>query len=236
MCAISGIVNLDPRRPVDPAVLDRMTDIMSHRGPDGRGTFIDGNAGLGHRRLSIIDLAGGAQPMFNEDQSVVTVFNGEIYNYADLTADLVAHGHVFRTHCDTETIVHAYEEYGDSCLDRFRGMFAIAIWDTRRKKLLLARDRLGIKPVYYYEGQGFLAFASEIKALFEIPGVPCEVDLDALSLYTSLRYVPGPRTMFRNIFKLQPGHFLTLDGNGTTIRKYWDVEFHPRGRAAIEVR
>jgi asparagine synthase (glutamine-hydrolysing) len=227
MCAISGIVNLDHGKPVDPAVLDRMTDVMAHRGPDGRGTFVDGNVGLGHRRLSIIDLAGGAQPMFNEDQSVVTVFNGEIYNYADLTEDLVAHGHRFRTHSDTETIVHAYEEYGDSCLERFRGMFAIALWDTRRKKLLLARDRLGIKPVYYYEGQGFLAFASEIKALLEVPGVPCEVDLDALSLYTSLRYVPGPRTMFRNIFKLQPGHCLTLDGSGISVRKYWDLEFHP---------
>jgi asparagine synthase (glutamine-hydrolysing) len=235
MCAISGIVNLDPRRPVDPAVLDRMTDLMSHRGPDGRGTFIDGNVGLGHRRLSIIDLAGGAQPMFNEDESVVTVFNGEIYNYADLTADLVAHGHRFRTHSDTETIVHAYEEYGDSCLDRFRGMFAIAVWDTKRKKLLLARDRLGIKPVYYYQGQGFLAFASEIKALLEIPGVPCEVDLDALSLYTSLRYVPGPRTMFRNIFKLQPGHFLTLDNGGIALRKYWDLEFHPRNDSQQEL-
>jgi asparagine synthase (glutamine-hydrolysing) len=228
MCAISGIVNLDPQRPIDPAVLDRMTDIMSHRGPDGRGTFIDGNVGLGHRRLSIIDLAGGAQPMFNEDESVVTVFNGEIYNYADLTGDLIARGHRFRTNSDTETIVHAYEEYGDSCLERFRGMFAIALWDTRRKRLLLARDRLGIKPVYYYQGQGFLAFASEVKALLEIPEVPCEVDLDALSLYTSLRYVPGPRTMFRNIFKLQPGHFLTLDRNGVSIRKYWDMEFHPR--------
>jgi asparagine synthase (glutamine-hydrolysing) len=228
MCAISGIVNLDPQRPVDPATLDRMTDIMSHRGPDGRGTFIDGNAGLGHRRLSIIDLAGGAQPMFNEDESVVTVFNGEIYNYGDLTSDLVARGHRFRTHSDTETIVHAYEEYGKSCLERFRGMFAIALWDTKRRKLLLARDRLGIKPVYYYHGQGFLAFASEIKALLEIPEVPREVDLDALSLYTSLRYVPGPRTMFRNIFKLQPGHCLTLDQYGVSIRKYWDMEFHPR--------
>jgi asparagine synthase (glutamine-hydrolysing) len=203
--------------------------------PTGVGTFIDGNAGLGHRRLSIIDLSGGAQPMFNEDESVVTVFNGEIYNYADLTSDLVSHGHRFRTHSDTETIVHAYEEYGDSCLDRFRGMFAIAIWDTRRRKLLLARDRLGIKPVYYYQGQGFLAFASEIKALLEIPGVPCEVDLDALSLYASLRYVPGPRTMFRHIFKLQPGHLLTLDKNGTAIRKYWDIEFHPRNESPEEL-
>jgi asparagine synthase (glutamine-hydrolysing) len=235
MCAISGIVNLDPGKPVDPAVLDRMTDIMSHRGPDGRGTFIDGNAGLGHRRLSIIDLAGGAQPMFNEDRSVVTVFNGEIYNYADLTGELVSRGHRFITHCDTETIVHAYEEYGDSCVDRFRGMFAIALWDTKRKRLLLVRDRLGIKPVYYYEGQGFLAFASEIKALLEIPGVPCEVDPDALSLYASLRYVPGPRTMFRHIFKLQPGHLLTLDKHGTSIRKYWDVEFHPRYESEREL-
>jgi asparagine synthase (glutamine-hydrolysing) len=236
MCAISGIVNLDSRNPVDPALVARMTDIMAHRGPDGRGTFVRGNAGLGHRRLSIIDLEGGAQPMFNEDESVVTVFNGEIYNYADLTADLVAHGHRFRTHSDTETIVHAYEEYGDQCLERFRGMFAIAIWDTRRQRLLLARDRLGIKPLYYYEGPGFLAFASEIKALLEIPGVRAEVDSDALSSYISLRYVPGPRTMFRNIFKLQPGHLLTLDGQGTRIRKYWDIDFQPREASDKQIR
>jgi asparagine synthase (glutamine-hydrolysing) len=236
MCAISGIVNLDSRNPVDPVLIARMTDIMEHRGPDGRGTYVNGNAGLGHRRLSIIDLEGGAQPMFNEDESVVTVFNGEIYNYADLTADLVAHGHRFRTHSDTETIVHAYEEYGDQCLERFRGMFAIAIWDTRRKRLLLARDRLGIKPVYYYEGPGFFAFASEIKALLEIPGVRAEVDLDAMSSYISLRYVPGPRTMFRNIFKLQPGHLLTVDSQGTAIRKYWDIDFRSRETSDKQVR
>ena len=228
MCAISGILNYDSSKPIDPATLARMTDIMAHRGPDARGTFIDRNLGIGHRRLSIIDLAGGDQPIFNEDGSVVVVFNGEIYNHSNLAETLTGRGHRFRTRSDTETIVHAYEEYGERCVEHFRGMFAFALWDRINRKLVLARDRLGIKPLYYYEGADFLAFASEIKALLEIPGVRREVDPDALSHYLSLRYVPGPRTMFKNIFRLQPGHLLTSSGGTTSIRKFWDIEFHPR--------
>jgi asparagine synthase (glutamine-hydrolysing) len=227
MCAISGILKYHRRDSIDPEVLTRMTDIMSHRGPDARGEYIDGNLGLGHRRLSIIDLAGGDQPISNEDGSVVVVFNGEIYNYAGLAATLSDRGHQFRTRSDTETIVHAYEEYGERCVDHFRGMFAFALWDRNRQKLLLARDRLGIKPLYYYEGSDFIAFASEIKALLEIPGVPREVEPDALSHYLSLRYVPGPQTMFRNIVRLQPGHLLTRADETTSVRKYWDIEFRP---------
>ena len=237
MCGICGIVNFNVTEPVDPRVVERMTNAQAHRGPDDSGYFIEGNAGLGHRRLSIIDLSGGKQPIFNEDGSVVVVFNGEIYNYSDLTADLVARGHNFATRSDTETIVHAYEEYGDSCMRDFRGMFAFAIWDRRRKRLLLVRDRLGIKPVYYYASKDFVVFASEIKSLLQHPGVPRQVDRQAVDLYLSLRYVPGPRTMFKNIFKLQPGHWLTADENGIRTGKYWDLNYDsPRGIDPDEFR
>ncbi len=225
MCGICGVVNLDANHPVERGRIELMTRALAHRGPDDEGYLIEGNVGLGHRRLSIIDLEGGKQPIFNEDASAVVIFNGEIYNYADLTAELVERGHSFRTRSDTEAIVHAYEEYGDRCVDRLRGMFAFAIWDRRRKRLLLARDRLGIKPVYFYLGDRFFAFASEIKALLEFPDLPRQVDPEALELYLALRYVPGPRTMFKNIHKLQPGHLLVLDENGAHIVKYWDVEF-----------
>jgi asparagine synthase (glutamine-hydrolysing) len=211
-----------------------MTDRISHRGPDDFGYFRDGQAGLGHRRLSIIDLGGGRQPIFNEDGSVVVVFNGEIYNYQEITADLLAHGHVFRTRSDTETIVHAYEQYGDNCVDLFRGMFAFALWDRTRRRLLLVRDRLGIKPVYYYHGRDALVFASEIKSLLEAGGVPREVDETALGLYLAQRYVPGPRTMFKNIFKLQPGHLMVVESGHVAIRKYWDIRYDPAGGAASD--
>jgi asparagine synthase (glutamine-hydrolysing) len=225
MCGICGIVNFDPSDPVSPGVLEAMTDRISHRGPDDFGYFREGRVGLGHRRLSIIDLSGGRQPIFNEDESVVVVFNGEIYNYQEITADLIARGHVFRTHSDTETIVHAYEEYGDACVNRFRGMFAFALWDRRRHRLLLVRDRLGIKPVYYYHGRDSLVFGSEIKSLLEAPGVPREIDETSLGLYLAQRYVPGPRTMFKNIFKLQPAHWMVVEAGRVEVRKYWDIPY-----------
>jgi asparagine synthase (glutamine-hydrolysing) len=227
MCGICGIVNFNRDEPVDRQALQSMTDALAHRGPDDEGTFRDANVGLGHRRLSIIDLSGGKQPIYNEDSSAVIVFNGEIYNYAGLMADLAARGHLFRTRSDTETILHSYEEYGSQCVQRLRGMFAFAIWDRRQNRLLLARDRLGIKPLYFYRDCNFFAFASEIKALLESPSVPRELDTEALDLYLSLRYVPGPRTMFKDIFKLQPGHTLLLDEGGIHIQKYWDVPYHP---------
>lgn len=228
MCGICGIVNFKVTEPVNRELVERMTWVQAHRGPDDHGYFVEGNVGLGHRRLSIIDLSGGGQPIFNEDESVVVVFNGEIYNYGDLTPDLISKGHQFKTKSDTETIVHAYEEYGDDCMRDFRGMFAFAIWDRNRKRLLLVRDRMGIKPVYYYVGKDFFIFASEIKSLLQHPRVPREMDHQALDLYLALRYVPGPRTMFKNIFKLQPGHSMTVDEKGTQIRKYWDLEYQDR--------
>ena len=227
MCGICGIVNFNADDAVDPRLIEKMTDALSHRGPDDEGYFVAGNAGLGHRRLSIIDIEGGRQPIFNEDESSVIVFNGEIYNFLDLRKKLVSLGHTFRTRSDTEVILHAYEEHGDDCVTHLRGMFTFAIWDRRKKRLLLARDRLGVKPLYIYKGRNFLAFASEIKALLEHPEIPRQLEEGALDLYLSLRYVPGPRTMFKNIFKLQPGHTLTLGPSGLKIRKYWDIEYAP---------
>jgi asparagine synthase (glutamine-hydrolysing) len=234
MCGICGIVNFNSTEPVDPDLIERMTSAQAHRGPDDHGYFIDRNVGLGHRRLSIIDLSGGKQPIFNEDESIVVVFNGEIYNYADLTDSLITKGHQFRTRSDTETIVHAYEEYGDDCMRDFRGMFAFAVWDRRRKRLLLVRDRLGIKPVYYYTGKGFVVFASEIKSLLQHPAVPREVDPEAVDLYLTLRYVPGPRTMFKNILKLQPGHWLTANESGIRTGMYWDLNYNSRREIDLE--
>jgi asparagine synthase (glutamine-hydrolysing) len=225
MCGICGIVNVIESGPVDRVVIERMTGALAHRGPDDAGYFLEGRVGLGHRRLSIIDLSGGRQPIFNEDRSAAIIFNGEIYNHRALAAALTAAGHTFRTRSDTETILHAYEEYGDDCVHQLRGMFGFAIWDRRKQRLLLARDRLGVKPVYYYRNGHFLAFASEIKSLLEIASVPREVDPEALDMYLSLRYVPGPRTMFKNIFRLQPGHILVADDNGVRTTKYWDIEY-----------
>jgi asparagine synthase (glutamine-hydrolysing) len=225
MCGICGIVNFDRSEPVDPGLIERMTTVLVHRGPDDDGYFVEGNAGFGHRRLSIIDLGGGKQPIFNEDESILIVFNGEIYNYAALTTELINLGHQFKSRSDTEAIVHAYEQYGDACVEHLRGMFTFAIWDRRRKRLLIARDRLGIKPLYFHWCDGFLAFASEIKALLQIPEVARVVDPGALEAYLTLRYVPGPQTMFKGISKLQPGHLLVMDEHGVRIRKYWDLKY-----------
>jgi asparagine synthase (glutamine-hydrolysing) len=232
MCAICGIVNFDHSEPVDRMVIEQMTGTLIHRGPDDDGFFVEGRAGLGFRRLSIIDLSGGHQPIFNEDESMAIVFNGEIYNYRQLAASLSALGHLFRTKSDTETILHAYEQYGDDCIRHLRGMFAFAIWDRRRGRLLLARDRLGVKPLYYYRNSRFLAFASEIKALLEVAGVPREVDTEAFDQFLALRYVPGPRTMFKDIFRLQPGHTLVVDDTGVHMQKYWDIDYSARTSAS----
>jgi asparagine synthase (glutamine-hydrolysing) len=224
-------VNFSVTEPVERDLIERMSDAQLHRGPDDCGYLLDGNAALGHRRLSIIDLSSGGQPIYNEDGSIGVVFNGEIYNYQELSERLASQGHRFVTRSDTEVIVHSYEQYGDDCVDRFRGMFAFAIWDRRRRRLFIARDRMGIKPLYYHAGPGFLAFASEIKSLLQHPGVPRELDVQALDLYLTLRYVPGPRTMFKGIYKLEPGHTMSLDKNGLQIRRYWDIQYSEKPRS-----
>ncbi len=202
-----------------------MLDVISHRGPDGHGMHEDGPAFLGHRRLSIIDVAGGHQPMSNETGSVWITFNGEIFNHADLRPALQAAGHHYTTRCDTETIVHAYEQYGPDCVKRFRGMFAFAIWDRDRRKLFCARDRLGIKPLYYYSNDRFFAFASEIKALLRHPEIQANLEEKLLSEYLAFGYTSGEETLFRGIRKLMPGHTLTLDAvsGRMDIQQYWDV-------------
>lgn len=222
MCGICGIVTLASGRSVERDDLLAMRDAMVHRGPDDAGVFIESKVGLGHRRLSIIDLSTGHQPMTNEDGSVVIVFNGELYNYLGLRDQLIAKGHVFVTHSDTEVIIHAYEQYGENCLEYFRGMFAFAIWDSRNSQLFIARDRLGKKPLYYGQWGDTFLFASEIKGILAHPAAKRELDAEALDLYFGFRYVPGPRTMFRGIAKLQPGHFLKISDNVVRTSEYWD--------------
>ena len=223
MCGISGVVRLDPRQQVSQSDLKRMCDTIVHRGPDDEGYHVQGNVGLGMRRLSIIDLAGGHQPISNEDGCIWIVFNGEIYNFDELRTELRHKGHEFSTNSDTEVIVHAYEEYGDDCVNRLNGMFAFAIWDDRNQKLLLARDRVGIKPLYYYAGSDCVVFGSELKAILEYPGVPRDLDHAALDTFLTFEYIPAPSSIFKNIKKLKPGHLLTLQSGKVSIRKYWDV-------------
>jgi asparagine synthase (glutamine-hydrolysing) len=228
MCGISGIFDRSGN-PVDRDVLEKMISIMSHRGPDGEGRFVSGGIGLGHRRLSIIDVDGGAQPIGNEDGSLQIVFNGEIYNFIELRKELDAAGHVFKTRSDTEVIVHAYEQWGRECVRHFNGMFAFALWDSNRRTLFLARDHLGVKPLYYADLGDRILFASEIKALLQDPDCPREVDVEALSELFTFRYVPSPKTLFRGIRKLPPGYRMTLSSRDNEVERYWD--WVPRLRA-----
>src|SRR5438094_8950229 len=209
MCGIVGIVNLNPRETVDEARLKRMRDVLRHRGPDGEGLWVDGPVGLGHRRLAIVDVAGGGQPMANEDESVWIVYNGEVYNHAALRPGLEARGHRYQTRSDTETILHLYEEKGESCVERLRGMFAFALWDRREGRLLLARDRLGIKPLYYALTERELLFASEIKAILAAGPPRADLDKYALPEFLANRFVAGEGTFFRGVRKLLPGRTLT---------------------------
>src|SRR5262245_7614585 len=226
MCGIAGQITLGrgPRADVDHVA--RMMQDIVHRGPDGDGLFVDpsGQAVLGSRRLAIIDLVTGEQPVFNEDRSVTCVFNGEIYNFQFLRADLERQGHVFKSMSDTEVIVHLYEQHGIGCLSLLRGMFAFAIWDQRDGSLLLARDRIGKKPVYYTELDGRLSFASEIHALFDLPSLKKEIDPLALDLYIAHSYVPAPYSIFRSIKKLPPAHFLTVKNGVLTSGRYWRLD------------
>lgn len=239
MCGIVGLYHPAADRPVDRALLHAMNETQHHRGPDGGGLFADDGVGLGHRRLSIIDVGGGGQPLFNEDGSVVVVYNGEIYNFADLFAELRARGHVFRTHCDTEAVVHAWEEWGEDCVTRFRGMFAFALWDRNRQSLFLARDRLGIKPLHYAElPGGGLVFGSELKSLLRHPQVSRAIDPAAVEDYFAYGYVPDPRTVYAAVRKLEPGHTLLVrrgEGVGRARpRRYWDIRFTQDGPRSME--
>ena len=227
MCGIAGIVDLKGRREVSRTLLSRMNETQAHRGPDAGGLHLEPGVGLGHRRLSIIDLATGQQPLFNEDGSVVVVFNGEIYNFQALIPELTALGHVFRTKSDTEVIVHAWEAWGERCVERFRGMFAFALWDRNRETLFLARDRLGVKPLYYAELGGELVFGSELKSLVAHPAFRRELEPHAIEEYFALGYIPEPRTIYAAARKLPPGHTLAVR-RGAPVpapREYWDVRF-----------
>jgi asparagine synthase (glutamine-hydrolysing) len=224
MCGIAGFTGQDER------IIQAMTDSLQHRGPDDAGIRVEEAISLGHRRLSIIDLTdAGHQPMSNEDGTVWITYNGELYNAPDLRPELEAKGHTFRSRCDTEVIVHAYEEWGPSCVKRFQGMFAFAIWDRPRRRLFLARDRIGIKPLYYFHEGDLLVFASEIKAVLEHPRVPREVDDQALFEYLGYEFVPAPRTLFAGIQKLPQGHTLIFEGGNAKLDRYWDLRFDPHG-------
>src|SRR5215216_1818388 len=227
MCGINGIAfSSRSGRTVSRKVLEAMRDVITHRGPDEEGLFIDRNVGLGHRRLSIVDVASGHQPMTNEDASLHITYNGEIYNHADYRESLEAKGHVYSTHCDTETILHLYEEHGSACVDYLRGMFAFAIWDQRKRELFIARDRLGIKPLYYvHTDDGSLYFGSEIKTLFEAGAVKPEVNYAVLSDYLANHAPSGEETLFLGVKMLLPGHVMTWRDGELSIRRYWDVDF-----------
>jgi len=239
MCGICGIVDFDSR-PVDQGLIKCMAGVIEHRGPDGEGFYFNtsgcrengsgslshgAHAGLGARRLAIIDVASGQQPISNEDGTITVVYNGEIYNFNELRQELIAHGHSFRTHCDTEVIVHAYEEWGDRCATRFNGMFAFAIWDDNRQRLLLARDRMGVKPLVYLQRGGQLMFASEIKSLLEDPTVSRDVDCDVLMQYLSFFAIPEPHSLLRGIKRVPAGHVLIFENGQARLEKYWDIDF-----------
>ena len=225
MCGIVGFVGA---RENAQTILQAMMDRIAHRGPDGQGQFLEGPVALGQRRLSIIDLDGGKQPMYNEDSSLVVVFNGEIYNFQALTAELQAAGHTFATRSDTEVLLHGYEEWGKGMLDRLRGMFTFALWDRKAETLFLARDHFGIKPLYYYQNEeGELLFGSEIKSFLDHPGFHKALNEDQLSLYLSYQYSPGEDTFFRGVKKLLPAHCLTWQGGEIKIERYWQPAFTP---------
>lgn len=225
MCGICGIVYRNHERPVDRIIVKRMCDVISHRGPDDEGFYIHQNVGLGMRRLSIIDLVTGAQPIYNEDKTIAIVFNGEIYNHQELRRELESRGHAFKTHADTEVIVHAYEEYGTECPNKLNGMFGFAIWDQHKKRVFLARDRIGIKPLYYYVDHTRLVFGSELKSIMQIPDIPRAVEPKALDTFLTFEYIPSPFSIFKNIFKLPPGHWASYQNGQINIQQYWSFNY-----------
>jgi asparagine synthase (glutamine-hydrolysing) len=223
MCGIAGLVHVDPRYPLDRDLLNRMTNALAHRGPNAQGLHVWPGAALGHRRLSIIDLSTGDQPIFSEDGRKAVILNGEIYNFRALRGELEARGHRFSTRSDTEVIVHAYEEYGLRCVERLQGMFAFALWDDAERRLLLARDRVGKKPLYYSQEGERLLFASELKALLQDGALKRAVNLEALDAYLSLGAVQAPLTILQDVFQLAPAHYLVWQNGGIRVAEYWDV-------------
>ncbi len=237
MCGITGIFDLREQRPIDRDILQRINDMQWHRGPDESGLYLEPGLGFGHRRLSIIDIAAGQQPMFNEDGTVAVVFNGEIYNFVDLIPELTALGHTFKTRSDTETIVHAWEQWGVDCVHHFRGMFAFALWDRRQQVFFIARDRLGVKPLHYaVTDDGFLVFGSELKTLTAWPGFRRDIDDEAVEDYFGYGYVPEPRTIYKSAHKLPPGYRILIR-RGKPVpqpERYWDVPFAPLPAMSLE--
>jgi asparagine synthase (glutamine-hydrolysing) len=227
MCGINGIaLSTKSGRVLDRHILEEMRDVIAHRGPDDRGLFVDERVGLGHRRLSIVDVASGHQPMTNEDGSLRITYNGEIYNHADFRAELESKGHVYQTHCDTETILHLYEEYGPACVEHLRGMFSFAIWNRAKQELFIARDRLGVKPLYYtHTADGSLYFGSEIKTLLEAGAIRAELNFASLSDYLANHAPSGEETLFAGIKRLLPGHYMIWRDGELRIKRYWDVSF-----------
>jgi asparagine synthase (glutamine-hydrolysing) len=221
MCGICGIYNFNGE-PIDRELLDRMSSIIRHRGPDGEGSYVSGDIGLGHRRLSIIDIEGEAQPITNEDKSMYLIFNGEIYNFIELREDLEKKGHSFKTRSDTEVIIHGFEEWGTECVNHFNGIFAFALWDCNSKKLFLARDHLGVKPLYYIVLRNKLLFALEIKSLLQDKDCLRQVDIKSLEQLFTFRYVPSPNTLFKGIKKLPPGHWMLCSSDSIEIKRYWN--------------
>lgn len=230
MCGINGIaLSSRSKKQINESILRRMTDVIHHRGPDGDGIFIDEKIGLGHRRLSIVDVAHGAQPMFNHDKSISIIYNGEVYNHADYRAELEAKGYIFQNNSDTETIIHLYEEYGVKCVEKLRGMFAFAIWDKRARTLFIARDRLGVKPLYYvHDSEGNLFFGSEIKTLLEANAIKPEINYCALPDQFANHGTSRDETLFKNVKRLLPGHFLIWKDGNLKIEEFWDVNFEPK--------
>ena len=224
MCGIAGVLGSEGVKP-DPAVLDRMIRMIRHRGPDDCGVHIDGNVGLGHARLSIIDLACGQQPMHNEDRSLTITFNGEIFNYLELREELLRKGHRFATQSDTEVILHSYEEKGEDCVQDFNGQWAFAIWDAKKRRMFLSRDRLGVRPLFYTTLQGTFLFASEIKSLLTYPGVQREIDIRGLDQIFTFWLTLPPRTIFRGISEMPPGHSMIVQDGGIQARPYWTPDY-----------
>ncbi|MGM0609114.1 MAG: asparagine synthase (glutamine-hydrolyzing) [Candidatus Muiribacteriota bacterium] len=227
MCGICGIYNINKKK-IDFTVLKEINNTMIHRGPDDEGYYVNNYIGLGHRRLSIIDLKTGHQPVFNEDSSIAVVFNGEIYNFKKIKQILTEKGHIFKTLTDTEVIVHGYEEWGVKCIENFRGMFSFAVWDNNKKQLFIGRDRLGIKPLYYYKDADRIIFSSELKGILQDKTVSKKINYEGMSDFFSYGYVPSPKSIFKNIYKIPPGSTLICDDNKFKIEKYWDLNFEDK--------